>query len=334
MSLSETTVKENKCPVCHGYLFEEDDVVCCPICGAPHHRECWNSLSHCALQADHGTDREYDVVRRREQEEQKQKAAKVPFPEKGDGPKNGFPQFQPGSEASDVRVECPRCHEVYPLTQPACPKCGLPNMMARGFSVPDPLGGVSQNTPFADGVTAGEAEQFVLSSSGYYLPLFAAFQKGKKVAFDLWALLFPTARFAFRKMNLYALLCGLIEIAATLCMLPLQVFMQKNELIRANDVYAYLSDSSHMTPQLIRLSLLALSGMMLMLVLRILCALFFSRIYYRCTTRKIAEIKKESSGDAEEIRDACRRSGNVSFFGFFLALMAVQYFPVILFSLF
>ena len=39
---------ENKisCAVCNAYLFEEDDVVYCPVCGAPHHRECYNSIGH------------------------------------------------------------------------------------------------------------------------------------------------------------------------------------------------------------------------------------------------------------------------------------------------
>lgn len=29
------------CPVCHRRFTGQDDIVVCPICGAPHHRECW-----------------------------------------------------------------------------------------------------------------------------------------------------------------------------------------------------------------------------------------------------------------------------------------------------
>ena len=38
------------CPVCGKPFQEGDDIVVCPECGAPHHRECYKSLGHCALQ--------------------------------------------------------------------------------------------------------------------------------------------------------------------------------------------------------------------------------------------------------------------------------------------
>ena len=48
-----------KCVVCSAYLFPEDDVVFCPTCGAPHHRECYKNLGHCGLEELHGTENEY-----------------------------------------------------------------------------------------------------------------------------------------------------------------------------------------------------------------------------------------------------------------------------------
>ena len=36
--------EEEQCVVCHAYLFSDDDVVYCPECGAPHHRECYNGI--------------------------------------------------------------------------------------------------------------------------------------------------------------------------------------------------------------------------------------------------------------------------------------------------
>ena len=56
------------CVRCHAYLFPEDDIVYCPVCGAPHHRECYEQLGHCAMEEFHGTDRQYDIVKAREEE--------------------------------------------------------------------------------------------------------------------------------------------------------------------------------------------------------------------------------------------------------------------------
>lgn len=38
------------CPVCGKELRTGDDIVVCPVCGAPHHRDCYNQLGHCALE--------------------------------------------------------------------------------------------------------------------------------------------------------------------------------------------------------------------------------------------------------------------------------------------
>ncbi len=61
------------CALCHAYLFPEDDVVYCPECGAPHHRECYNSINKCALEQLHGTDRQYDKIKQKVQEEKETK---------------------------------------------------------------------------------------------------------------------------------------------------------------------------------------------------------------------------------------------------------------------
>ena len=72
MSLS---YEGQSCALCHAYLFPEDDVVCCPECGAPHHRECYNSIGKCALEELHGTENQYDKLRRAAEEKQAQKEA-------------------------------------------------------------------------------------------------------------------------------------------------------------------------------------------------------------------------------------------------------------------
>ena len=47
------------CPVCQQHFGENDDIVTCPICGAPHHRDCWKAEGHCHFAADHGTERQW-----------------------------------------------------------------------------------------------------------------------------------------------------------------------------------------------------------------------------------------------------------------------------------
>ena len=47
------------CPHCNQAFDERDDIVACPVCGAPHHRDCWKEHGGCACAADHGTQRQW-----------------------------------------------------------------------------------------------------------------------------------------------------------------------------------------------------------------------------------------------------------------------------------
>ena len=68
-------VKNKKCAVCEAYLFEDDDVVCCPICGAPHHRDCYSAVGHCGLEKYHGTDLQYKAEETEEVKNEKTETA-------------------------------------------------------------------------------------------------------------------------------------------------------------------------------------------------------------------------------------------------------------------
>lgn len=45
-----------KCPVCHKQFDKDDDIVTCPECGTPHHRECYNAIGHCVNKGLHKTE--------------------------------------------------------------------------------------------------------------------------------------------------------------------------------------------------------------------------------------------------------------------------------------
>ena len=54
--------KGNQCPVCNKDFMEDDDVVVCPICGSPHHRECYKEMGHCGNEEYHLTNRQWEGV--------------------------------------------------------------------------------------------------------------------------------------------------------------------------------------------------------------------------------------------------------------------------------
>ena len=50
-----------KCPVCSNQFIEDDDIVVCPECGTPHHRECYIQNGNCANVDKHGTNEPVEV---------------------------------------------------------------------------------------------------------------------------------------------------------------------------------------------------------------------------------------------------------------------------------
>lgn len=51
--------ENEKCPVCNIQFTAEDDIVTCPKCGTPHHRECYNKTGHCANWDKHAAGFDY-----------------------------------------------------------------------------------------------------------------------------------------------------------------------------------------------------------------------------------------------------------------------------------
>ena len=49
----------SQCPYCKKNFAEGDDIVVCPECGTPHHRECYKEHSACANEAHHAENFEW-----------------------------------------------------------------------------------------------------------------------------------------------------------------------------------------------------------------------------------------------------------------------------------
>ena len=66
--------KKYKCPVCNKQFKDGDDIVVCPECGTPHHRECYKLTGHCVNQGLHKSgysfiDSEKEKLKAEEQKE-------------------------------------------------------------------------------------------------------------------------------------------------------------------------------------------------------------------------------------------------------------------------
>lgn len=287
------SVEGQKCPVCDAYLFDNDDLVFCPECGAPHHRDCYQALGHCAYSDKHGTDDGYKPVKIAENE-QSQSEAK--------------PKEQPKSV-------CRFCGEQLDLTEKVCHKCGRPvvaNQPPFGPTiVMDPMGGVSPDDTI-DGVPAKDVKCFVAVNTQRYLPRFKAMEEKKKRSWNWAAFLVPNVWFFYRKMYLSGLLFSILLVAASMFLLPLSAVISTfpQEATASTAVLArYLADNlSSIEAFPIYLGLF---GSVLEIVIRIVAGFTGDKIYKKTVVEGVKKVR-ESEENELPLELALAKKGGVS----------------------
>lgn len=292
-------LKRKSCSACHAYLFEEDDVVFCPVCGAPHHRDCWKAFGECALHEYHGTDKQY-----------------TPYVEEK-------PAQEPVAEETRT---CPFCKESYPKTENVCPKCGMPSSTKSGIHIVslDLLGGVPADTDLGKGVTAEEARRFVVTNTQRYIPKFAQMAAGFKRSWNWFAFLFPSVWMLSRKMYKSGILVTVFTVIFSLFTMPMLTAVDTSSAATTNEMMQMMLDA---IPSLSPAALIfAAVGTIAYLVLRIVIGIIGDSMYHKYTINTVSRIKSESGDTSLDFE----KLGGVSFIAMAIGYLAVSYLPTIL----
>jgi hypothetical protein len=287
-----------RCPVCNQKFVQTDDIVVWPICGAPHHRECYRVKNECAFAADHLSGNVWHA-----------------------------PQEQPVEE--EFRT-CPVCGKKSPKDALFCKVCGMnlntPDTPPRGspagaygrdFSgaayVHDPLytiyGGVDPNSEI-DGIPVPELAIFIGDSSSYFLPRFREMERTGRVATpNFAALLLNFVYYFYRRMYLIGfvllgayILSTIPSFLYTWETMPLLIQqMGFAELFEATGWHVPPVDSVDVELARYYLSLSNISQF-LCFIISAVTSLFANHFYYTHTTKKIHALRDglSASPDSEE----------------------------------
>ena len=189
-------------------FFDDEDIVVCPECGAPYHRECWNSVGTCIHSAEHGSyEWKGDSAELREHLENVE-SAQINKPETSE---DGFEIFH--VESYDEYRE----------------------IMDRKL--------LEQQKDFeeVDGVTAQELLKFVGKNGYYYLPVFKDIRKNNKLLKLNFAsfLFFPIHCF-YRRMNLFGVIMMVLLFLSTETRILLNYFADNLGLSSSDLAVAYI----------------------------------------------------------------------------------------------
>lgn len=184
--------KNEKCAACGMKFFDGEDIVVCPECGAPYHRECWNRIGNCVHSAEHGS---YEW--KGDNEELREHLENIESAEnnKHETTEDGFEIFHVESYGEYREIMDKKLLE--------------------------------QEKDFEDinGVTAQELLKFVGKNGYYYLPVFNDMRKNNKtLKLNFAAFLFFPIHCFYRRMNLFGVIMMILLFLTTEAKLLLSHF--------------------------------------------------------------------------------------------------------------
>ncbi len=298
--------KAGQCVVCKKELDINDDVVVCPECGAPHHRDCWAAEGHCHYREAHGTDLEWHP--REAPQEQ------VPPPEEPPAAtaKNAHAVFVVNGV---TMAKCPHCGKTVSCEPQefSCPHCGQPiNGVPNLFSGTAPLHGqpVDSGEPI-DGIEAGKFARVVLQKAEYYLPRFRRLKKqgGSVVSWNWAAFLLAPYWLAFRKCYLWSVFAAFFDLLWFVLMTPMS--LQIASMSGNPTSYMQILEQFVNNPPSQAALLLGQLAVMVLAIRAILFGLFGNYIYKKECMKRINRLDAMPKTEAAQM---AFRLGGVNFF--------------------
>ncbi len=276
------------CPHCDKAFVANDDIVACPECGAPHHRECWEEQGHCAVESLHGTPEQWSRDRAL-RERQDQTHDTTPCAHCG----------APNSPFAEFCSHCGRPIEArdWNTNERTAPR-GAYTEYAPFHHVQQPCGGVKPNTVI-EGETALDLAVTVRTNTPYYIPRFERIAtSGKKLTWNWAAFLIPSYWLLFRKQYLWGalmMLCELVYVVFNNVIIYTQFSsaLVKNAMGGVSfDPQALFSllESDHRA--FVAGALLSMM-MITMLLIRLCVALYANRLYMKWCLRTISKVRQD-----------------------------------------
>lgn len=295
--------KGHVCPVCNKAFEKGDDVVVCPVCGTPHHRDCYEEIGHCINLNRHRENYDY----RRECEV---------------------------NSVEDEEVTCAFCGAKNPKDSKFCNSCGKPIEINKAYTASkgseqtanpqggfggaffmDPLGGVKADEDLGGGVKASEASKFVKTSTPYFIPQFKQLKEKGKTRFSFVGFIFGGGWLLYRKM--YVIGTVICFLMALLLFADLYTTVYHGEAVKAIDtaytemmndmmrnyslnLYGQIGDFfASLTAEQLTICIVRTSLSVVNILIRVLCGIFGNRWYYKHTIKNISKIKNTSASQQE-----------------------------------
>lgn len=297
--------KDENCPVCSEKFKEGDDIVVCPECGTPYHRNCYNESGGCIYESKHG---EYFYSN------QKIESIKESLNKKE----------EPAEEDDPNKMRCNYCGKLNNKEDKVCEYCGLP-LNKSDFKNIIIKQRIKENEKIF-GINVKDWIAYLGSGAISYLTKFKFMERNNYslVEFNFSALWFKEIYFLYRKMYLaggiFFIIRMLIMSASMMMLLPQDILRSIIDLTPVDFFNSMLG--SHIATNLavnkflvfVNQNVQFLKCMIFIdFVLSIMMGATATRIYKNISVRKIKSINKNNYLSDEDYKEALMKKGSVNY---------------------
>lgn len=344
------------CPICGKNFEPADDIVVCPVCGTPHHRECWKENGRCINEERHN---------------------------------EGFiwqtPNTNSAEPVADKRTKiCPVCGEKNDPVEPVCTRCGE-RLKANRQTIhdifppftPDSADYRSEPNPnnfspyqnvyaadartvygenaVIDDIPATESAEYVQKNSTKYIGKFLEMQEKKTKLSWSWSAFFGSAFWCFyRKMVGVGLAVMAIFFSATLIssFVPVLIYEQykpeayeeyEEQVTALNEKLSDYYENGTPEPETVIAIYKDMGKLMLspiniianiikittVLIMNVVLG-FFGNYFYKKKIVKDIHAIRQVSADSMTYHIYLRQKGNVSVINLMLPILCYSVFTMIL----
>lgn len=273
----------NYCPVCEKIFEENDDIVVCPDCGTPHHRECYRAEGKCANFMRHQENFRWSANENSQDEKIEAEAAVT--------------CEYCGTENSKSAGQCVSCGHPLEEEQSSGDSFGPDIEPDMGQSNDPRIAFIKQMFSSSDDntiedVPVREVAWFVKGNYVYYIPQFKQMESGRKISFNFMSFLFPHIYFANRRMWFWAMISMIVSVIFSLPIVISQFYNMGFFTAEVNGVIEANADL---------IDRLASIMNMFDLVFRTVTCLFGNYIYYRFAMKSVHKIREENGGGNQTV---------------------------------
>ncbi len=309
--------KDEKCPVCSKEFKEGDNIVVCPECGTPYHKECYKKVNDCINKESHGT---YFYTN--------DKIEKI---------KSGFENSEKNVQEADTeeKIKCPYCDTMNHLENEECERCGMPfdNLASGVLFYKDKI--LKQDT--IAGISIKDWVAYLGANAMSYIIKFKSIEKRKYslLEFNFGAGFFGELYFLYRKMYLFGGLFFFLRMFITTFIISMFLppdLVQVMSGVNLSDVI----NSAFFGVSGTNMSSIVINKFVMFLnqnpqvsnyvffgwfVLSVLMGAVATRIYKSTSERKIRSIDKSVYCDDVSYRNVLVKKGSVNYLAVCLGLL-------------